>query len=420
MKKINVYIDFGSASYKVGEIYASTDMGRHVFSYDPQFAATKIEISPLTMPLAAKTYIAQRNHELYDLHGIFADSLPDEWGRKVQDAEFFKIGILEPTALDRLAFIGKNGIGALRFFPAQEFEKGEDVVRLADLRKATQRIIEGNVEEVSESLMKSGGSAGGARPKYLIDMNGNNPQEFRYSREQIEKGFLPVILKVPVRGQDQYQRIEYAYSRIAQSAGLNIPECFLITGEKSRLAHFAIKRFDILANGDRLHMHTLAGMMGINFRETTPDCSSFLRTIGDVTRNHEHVVEGFRRVVFNYVGSNKDDHAKNFSFTMTEKGEWSLAPAYDIGFSKGQNDLHLMRLNDKHRNAELKDFKKIANDFDIEHWQAIVEKAVDAFEKWPSVATEWGVPEKFIQMIHEKLKENRKRLTKELHQGMEI
>jgi serine/threonine-protein kinase HipA len=417
MNTVNVHIDFGPTSFKVGTLYASGEMGRHVFAYDPEFIATKLEISPLAMPLSAQTYPAPRNPDLYDLHPVFGDSMPDEWGRKVQDAEFAKIGIFEPSPLQRLAFIGMNGIGALRYYPAQQFKRGDDVVRLAQLRKATQLIIEGAVEEVSEELLKSGGSAGGARPKYLLDMNRNDPSRLRYTRAAPDDTYVPVVLKVPVRDNDQYQRIEYVYCRIAEKAGVNVPACHLITGAQSNQAYFAIERFDIMPDGKRLHVHSLAGIMGINFRETTPDSSTFLRVTDDITLNHEHVVEAFRRVVFNYIGSNKDDHAKNFSFTMDSSGEWSLAPAYDIAYSKGHNDMHAMRLNDKFRNAELHDFKRLARDFDITQWKDIVEKILSAFAKWDSLAEESGINEKYAYMIGSRIKANIGRIAKGLRAG---
>jgi len=145
----------------------------------------------------------------------------------------------------------------------------------------------------------------------------------------------------------------------------------------------------------------------------------FLRTVDDITLNHEQVVEGFRRIVFNYIGSNKDDHAKNFSFAMDKNGEWFLAPAYDVGFSKGHNDLHSMRLNDKFRNAEVRDFRNIARDFDIAHWESIVKKALDAFYTWPEIAKNCSVPGKYIQMIGNKINENTRRLEKDLNRGLE-
>jgi serine/threonine-protein kinase HipA len=422
MNTINVFLYVDSQEIKVGELYASTEMGRHVFSYNHDFVASGLQISPLQLPLGDKTYIAQKNTGLYDLHSVFADSLPDTWGRRVQDTEFMKIGILEPTALQRLAFIGQNGIGALRYQPAQKFPKSEELIHLAELRKATQRIIEGDVEDVSEQLLKSGGSAGGARPKFLVDIKESNHQEIRYTRGEYSEGFVPVILKVPNIGQemDHYQRIEYTYCRMAKDAGLEIPDSYLITGNKSDLAFFAIKRFDVTSIGPRYHVHTLSGILGIDYRESTPDCSTFLRTIDDITRDNRQVVEGYRRIVFNYIGSNKDDHAKNFSFLMNHKGEWSLAPAYDIGFSKGENDLHQMRLGDKLRNSETGDLRALADDFDVPRWDRIVEQTLAAFEKWPSLAKNNGVPDKYIEIINNKIRENIKRIEKGLSRGSEL
>lgn len=414
MNKIYVFLNFGDKDLKVGELYVSEDLGRHVFRYENEFITSGLQISPLHLPLESKTFIAHKNNMLYDLHGVFSDSLPDTWGKKVQDTEFQKIGIFEPTTLERLAFIGKNGIGALRYKPAQSFLKGNDLVHLAELRKATQSIIEGNVEDVSEQLLKSGGSAGGARPKFLVDVNPDNLHQIRYTHGKYSKGFIPVILKVPNIGQelDHFQRIEYTYFQLAKLAGISIPDCYLISGDTSELTFFAIQRFDILPNNERLHVHSLAGLLNIDFRERTPDCSTFLRTIDDVTRDHRYVVEGYRRIVFNYLGSNKDDHSKNFSFLMNKQGVWALAPAYDIGFSKGENDLHQMRLGDKSRNAEKRDFCRLAEDFDIGMWESILEKTISSLEKWPSLAAENGVPSKYIEMIQLKLRGNIRRIEK--------
>lgn len=408
MNKINVYLNLGDEEQRVGELYASSDLGRHVFRYDRDFVASGLQISPLQLPLEAKTYIAQKNNGFYDLHSVFADSLPDTWGRRVQNTDFQKIGILAPTVLQRLAFIGKNGIGALRYKPEQRFPKGEELVHLAELRKAAQRIVEGDVEEVSAQLLRSGGSAGGARPKFLVDVKANSPQEIRYTHGNCDEEYVPVILKVPNIGQelDHYQRIEYTYSQLAKLAGIDIPDCYLITGDKSDLAFFAIKRFDILPDNKRFHLHTLSGMLNIDYREMTPDSSTFLRTVDDVTRDHRQVVEAYRRVVFNYIGSNKDDHSKNFSFMMNQKGEWTLAPAYDIGFSKGENDLHQMRLGNKSRNAETRDFRKLAHDFDVSKWESIVEQTLATFERWPLMAKENAIPQKYIDIIGDKILEN--------------
>jgi len=410
VNKLFVHINFGTTSHCVGTLFLSEKMGRHVFAYNRDFIGKGLEISPRNMPLGNATYVAERNSDLYDLHGVFADSLPDAWGKKVQDAEFQKIGLHNASALDRLAFVGRYGIGALRYEPAQEFEQGKKAVQCADLRKAAQKIIAGRPDTVVDELLHSGGSAGGARPKFLVDLDTKSLDMLRYTRGAPEGDFFPVILKVPLRNDDQYQRIEYAYSQMAIKAGINILESYLLDGKTDKRAYFAMRRFDILANGTRLHTHTFAGLLGINFREAVPDYSTLLRVTGDLTRNHVDVVEAYRRMVFNYLGSNLDDHAKNITFTMDQKGQWALAPAYDIGYSTAADNLHAMAINGKRRNAILSDFKHVAEDFDVREWKKIVEQTAHSLRKWPSLAEKSGIPAKQATAIWNRIREHTDRL----------
>ena len=412
MSSLHVKIDFGNGLQDVGKLLLSEKLGRYVFSYDTGFIGSDLEISPFTLPLGADSFVAEKNSDLYDLHGVFADSLPDAWGKKVQDAEFAKIALDEPTALDRLAFVGKFGIGALRFEPSGEFEQGKQIVTLAQLRKATQKILAGDFEDVAEELLHCGGSAGGARPKFLVDLDIKTHSKIRYTAGVRDEEMVPVILKVPLRSGDHYQRIEYVYSVMGAKAGLEIPEVYLLTGGKSKSAFFAIERFDVLKTGERLHTHTLAGLQGWNFREVSSDYRELLRITGELTRNHRDVVEVYKRMVFNYLGCNKDDHAKNFSFTMNKKGTWSLSPAYDIGYSSGENGLHAMAINGLRRNATSDDFRRIADDFDIREWKSIVAQTVEALNTWKSLAAEFGVTDRYVRMIQERIKENITRLGK--------
>ena len=415
MSHIKVILDFKSESHDVGMLYLSEKMGRYAFSYEKSFLSTGLEISPLTMPLGPDTYTAEINPDLYNLHGVFADSLPDEWGRKVQDAEFQKIGLLDATATDRLAFIGPYGIGALRYEPAHDFKRGKEVASLANLRKAVQRILEGKLEDVTNELLRSGGSAGGARPKFLVDLDIKNNTTIRYTHGKPENGMVPIILKVPVKNEDQYQRIEYVYSIMAKNAGINVPETYLLMGEKSNLAYYAIRRFDMSEKGERLHTHTYAGYLGVNYHEATPDYGDLLRTTEELTRDHRNVVEAYTRMVFNYLGCNKDDHAKNFSFLMNKKGEWTLSPHYDMGYSSGQNGLHAMAMNGLRRNATLKNLKRIAEDFDILPWKEIIKKICQSLNDWPILAIKNGVPKRYLDVIQERIKENTRRVEKDLH-----
>lgn len=414
MSSINVHLDFGDEDIRVGRLYFSEDSGRYIFSYDPEFIAYKLEISPFHLNTEKRMYSALRREALYYLHGVFADSLPDRWGCMVQDAQFETIGITSPTALDRLAFVGSNGIGALSYRPARTFPGGGKITGLAEIRKATQRIIKGDVEEVSNQLFKCGGSAGGARPKYLVDMKESDHEKLRYTQGRRADGYVPVVLKVPAKDDDRYQKIEYIHSQIARNAGLDIPKTHLIRGRESELCFFAIERFDILPDGGRYHVHTLAGISDTDFTDRNHSASEFLGTIERLTREHGQVVEGYRRVVFNYVGSNCDDHTKNFSFLMDRKGKWTLAPAYDIGYSKSAHDQHYMSVVSTRSKATAKDFEDLAASFNIVDWKNMVQEILFAFEKWPVMARELEVPEKNIREIGGKIMENARIIRKGL------
>lgn len=419
MNKLAVHLDVEGISHKVGELYLSETMARHVFAYDVSFVGSGLEISPLRMPLSRETYIANPNEALYGLHGVFADSLPDVWGRKVQDAEFEKIGHYDVTALDRLAFVGGFGIGALRYEPSQAFTVGKEAVNLAQLRKATQGIIHGDIEEVSEELFRAGGSAGGARPKFLVDLNTETMEEIRYTRNVLDPGFVPVVLKVPTGGDDRWQRIEYAYSKMAAECDIRMPETYLLIGKEAELAHFASRRFDICSSG-KVHVHSVAGIYGEAISAARHDYRELLRLTEELTRDHEEVVEMYRRMVFNILGHNKDDHLKNFSFLMNAKGQWSLSPAYDIGFSSGDMDMHAMSANGKRRNLTIGDFRVIAQDFEIKDWKDILKKTCDVLKEWPDIAKTTGLPQRTIQKVQDRHAENIRRVEKDLNSGVEL
>lgn len=156
---------------------------------------------------------------MYNLHSLFADALPDSWGRKVQDAEFQKIGMHDVSALERLSFIGDYGIGAFQFKPQQSFPTGLQAVELAQLRKASQYIITGDINGIVEQLFRAGGLAGGARPKYLVDMKNDGSNFIRYTTGELEEGWTSIILKVAEKNGDLWQRIEYCYFKMAEIAG---------------------------------------------------------------------------------------------------------------------------------------------------------------------------------------------------------
>lgn len=409
MNKLQVFLNFRHISYNIGELFLSEKLGRYVFNYNNQFLSSGLELSPYLLPLGSETFIAERNNDMYNLHSPFADSLPDNWGLKVQDAEFQKIGMYEVSALERLSFIGDYGMGALQYRPQQSFLSGEQAVELAQLRKASQSILEGNVQGIVEQLFRAGGSAGGARPKYLVDMKSDGSGIIRYTTGETEDGWTPIILKVAEKNSDRWQRVEYCYFKMAEIAGLETPSTWLLS-EEDGYAHFAIKRFDIDENGGRYHTQTFAALLGINFRDTFPDYTRLFRTTAELSLDKEQVIEVYRRMVFNYLGSNKDDHAKNFSFLMDQTGGWRISPAYDLSYSSGEQGLHSMAASGKRRNLELGDFEKIASDFDIKDWRKIVDITKEALGHWQKIAEKYKVPEKQIKIINERITENLNRV----------
>jgi serine/threonine-protein kinase HipA len=409
--KLNVILDFVLQRYKVGELFYSGKMGKYAFSYDKEFISSGIEISPKEMPLSKDTYTSARDSDQYDIHGVFADSLPDAWGKLVQDAEFEKIGMREVSTLDRLAFVGKYGIGALRYEPSEEFHRGKEIITLAELRKAMQSIIFGDVENVTHELLRLGGSAGGAHPKFLVDLNSENKTEIRYSTGELEKNMIPVLLKMP--GKDDFrQRIEFAYSQMAKIAGINIPETFLILSNKGK-AHFAIQRFDIEKDGQRLHTHSYAGIDGFSFRRDDRDYIDFFKMTNALCRNHKDVIEGYRRMLFNYFGGNQDDHGKNFCFTMDQKGKWSLSPAFDTGYSDN-GGIHRMSVNGKRSSLRVQDLEHTAKKFEIKNLKEIASKVLESLKEWDGIAKKSGVPENLITKISERIKHNLIRIEKDL------
>ncbi len=416
MNKLIVKIDFGKnpqweKPLTVGQLYLSKEQGKYLFEYDRSFTRKNLSISPLILPLNQQTHVAEPHNDMYGLHGVFADSLPDNWGRKVQDFEFEKIELYNVTALDRLSFVGRFGIGALQYKPENNFNKGDEIIHLATLRKTAQGIISGNIDYVTKQLLRSGGSAGGARPKFLVNLNVKN-NLIKYTLEKTDVNYKQVVLKIPEQNSDHWQRIEYVYSKMAQMCGINIPDTYLITGEDKNLAYYAIERFDILKNGEKLHVHTLAGLLNRPFSSLSIDYVQLLRLTQELTLDHRAVTEIYLRMVFNYLAGNNDDHSKNFSFTMNYEGKWKVSPAYDISYSPGINGMHAMSAEGKRRNLTKSDFRKIAENFNISNWEQHLSRVTQALTCWINLAEKHNVPLKYIKIIKSKISENTNRILK--------
>lgn len=408
--KLEVFLDFRTERYHVGTLLYSEKMNRHYFEYSDEFLKTKYEISPLAMPKEKTTYESEYINDFYGIHGVFADSLPDAWGIQIQDIEFEKIGILEPTPLQRLAFINKYSMGALTYEPAENFAHATNILKISDLRKAVQGVIKGDVNDVADELLLCGGSAGGARPKFLLELNGENFSDVRYPSNEFDAKYFPILMKIPVSNDDLWQRMEYTYCKMGKLAGINLPETFLISGTKSKLAHFATRRFDIGQGGERVHCLTFAALLNKPFRYQKHDYSTLLKATEIITKDATQVIEIYRRMVFNYLGCNRDDHAKNFSFCMDKTGDWKISPAYDIGFSKGQFNHNAMSILHKTINPTRKDFETIAKEFRIKKWKEIIEEVSVALNQFENLAHETNIRDTVIRRIKSQIDENLRRV----------
>ena len=339
---------------KAGVVYWDTPRQVAVFEYTPEFIATGIELAPLQMPLRAGPYQYPRLHTSYwGLPGLLAECLPDTYGNVLIDEWVRRQGRTPAdfTPVERLCYMGARSMGALEFRPglrsgAVRSERVE-VDRLVELASEALAAKEGlstklQDEEDLNDILSVGTSAGGARAKAVIAWNPAT-NEVRSGQAMAPEGFQHWLLKFDgvsaafdgVRDPQGYGRIEYAYSTMAGEAGLAMSPCRLF--EEGGRAHFMTRRFDRTPDHKRVHLASLFGIAHMPYAaplEHSHAYEDYLAVV--VTRLGlpvEDRLEAFRRMVFNILACNKDDHAKNFGFLMDESGEWRLAPAFDVTYA---------------------------------------------------------------------------------------
>ena len=401
----------------------SLDEGRDVaaFQYDPNFAASGIELSPLVMPLSDRVYefpTLPRN-TFHGLPGLLADSLPDKFGNALINAWLATQGRTPEnfSALERLCYTGARGMGALEFVPAlgpksRHATKIEidALVQLASEvlshRTALKATFAGAAREKAlQEILQVGTSAGGARAKAVIAWN-RDTQEVRTGQLAAGAGFEYWLLKFDgVAGnQDKeledpkgYGSIEYAYYLMAKAAGITMSECRLL--EENGRRHFMTRRFDRLAGGEKLHMQSLGALAHFDFNQAGAYAyEQALLTIRQLKLPMAAVEEQFRRMAFNLVARNQDDHVKNIAFLMNKQGQWSLAPAFDVTYSYNPTGAwtatHQMTLNGKRDNFTLQDFEAGAKAALMKRGRAakILHEVCDGVKRWPEFAAEAIVP----------------------------
>ena len=337
------FVEVWLSNSLVGRIALTSD-GLCAFEYDADFLESGFSISPYVLPLEKKVFIADRDP--FDGNfGVFDDSLPDGWGTLLLDRFLKEQGkdLSKLSILDRLSLIGSNGRGALEYRPDNSFAANAHFKDFDKISSACQKILEekkidsGSLEE----LYKNGGSSGGARPKVFAKIDG------REWLVKFKSSFDPKDIG----------EIEYKYSLLAQKCQIEMPETRLINGK-----YFAVERFDRTPNG-RVHTISASGLLNAYYRLQSLDYSDLLAVCKDLTKDQNQVVQLFRRMVFNVLIENKDDHSKNFSFQYKD-GAWRLSPAYDMLPSAGFNDMHTTSVNGK-GNPSMDDIVEVAKQVSI-------------------------------------------------------
>ncbi|MBU6326889.1 MAG: HipA domain-containing protein [Verrucomicrobia bacterium] len=397
----------------------SLEEGREVaaFQYDSAFARSGIELSPLMMPLHDRVYefSTLSRSTFHGLPGLLADSLPDKFGNSLIDAWLATQGRTPESfhAVERLCYTGARGMGALEFAPVQGPKSRtsskieiDSLVRLASEVLAHRGDVRGHFHEAGKvkalrDILQVGTSAGGARAKAVIAWN-RATNEVRSGQITAGEGFDYWLLKFDgVAGNKDkeledpkgYGAIEYGYYLMAKAAGITMSECRLL--EENGRRHFMTRRFDRLAGGAKLHMQSLCALAHFDFNQ--PGAYAYeqaLLTIRQLKLPMAAVEQQFRRMVFNIVARNQDDHVKNIAFLMNRQGEWSLAPAFDVTYSFNPTGLwtatHQMTLNGKRDGFVQNDFEACAKAAVMKRGRAatIIDEVRAAVQCWPDFAAE--------------------------------
>lgn len=396
-------------SREVGRLYWDSRKGIGYFEYNPDFIHGNLDPFPLAAPIAqtrAHSVIAgERSDKFYShLPSFIADSLPDSWGDQV--FEFWRshngIRSSEISPLDKLSFIGKRAMGALEFIPETSNIKHSEAVNLQELVELSQRLFSERSNAIilpeepitAQALIAVGTSAGGRQPKAILSVN---PVTGKIRSGQIagREGFEYYILKFGDAERSSAE-LEMAYYEMAVTAGIEMAQCSLlgIDGKK----HFLTRRFDRV-NGEKIHMQTLAAM--------DPDASSYedlLRVCRKLHLPEPAQTEIFRRLVFNILANNTDDHNKNFSFLMDRSGKWSLAPAYDMtyifnaaGF-RSETD-HCLFAQGKLSGFSKEDILEFAKSNGIPRAESVIREVVEAVSRFRDFAAKYGVHEQWINAV---------------------
>lgn len=388
------------------------------FEYDTSFVGKGVEPSPLLMPVrqgVSYCFADLRSETFRGLPGMFADSLPDRYGRALMQTYLQLLHRNEENPIEALCYLGARCMGALEFQPAYEHHaSGVDRFEMDNLVAVAREALEQKehfASQISEDkkqaiadVLSLSTSAGGQRAKAVIAYNAQTG-EIRSGQVDAPTGFEHYLIKLDGVNQgsgftatQNYGRSEYSFYLLAKQCGIEMNDCFLI--EENGRAHFMTKRFDRMGN-KKVHMQTLCGIAHYDFNYLR--AYSYEQAFGVMRALHltyQEMQEMYRRMVFNAVVRNQDDHTKNISFLMGKNGAWTLSPAYDMGYNYNPQgnwaSQHQMSINGKFDNINRNDLLTLARHNDIDNADEIIDSIIENCSHWDTLASECGIPSDFI------------------------
>ena len=364
--------------------------GRVYFEYDAAFLQQPLWLSPFKLP-PRPGLLEHRDRSFGPLPGLFDDSLPDGWGLLLMDRYFRQQGRRpeEMTALDRLAYLGSRTMGTLTYHPPTDPDSAPQALDLGVLAEAAAAVLRGNAAEVLPQLLRAGGSPGGARPKVLVGVRGD---ELLSGEAELPADFEAWIVKFPAHQDDRDAgALEETYARMARRAGIHLPPTRLFATADGG-SYFGVRRFDRQA-GRRFHVHSFGNLIHADFRLPSCDYQQLLELTQALTRRRQDLLEQFRRAVFNVLAHNRDDHAKNFSFRFDDHDKWEISPAFDLVFAPGPGGEHTTTVAGEGKAPGRRHLFELAEKAGIEAGQAreICEEVAAAVSGFTAIASELGV-----------------------------
>jgi len=403
MKQINKIKAFLNLNHKIeiGEMVA--DNQTIYFKFNTDFIENGLEISPFKLKLTSGIVTPKEKH--FDgLFGVFSDSLPDGWGRLLLDRKLasLNINLNAISALDRLAFLDNNSIGAISYEPEYADETNpQKSIDLDAISTEINAVLTGNSAVIIDELFQLGGSSGGARPKILVGYNAKT-DELLFGANDLPEDFEHWIIKFPSSSDlSDSALIEYTYNEMAKNAGIEVNEFKLFQSNSGRF-FFGSKRFDRIKN-HKIHLHSAAGLLHDNFRMSTMDYGHLMDCAFKLEKDVAAYQKIIRLATFNVLAHNRDDHSKNFSFLMDNNGNWKLAPAYDLTFSTSSFGMHSTAIFGETKNPNRNHIKELSNHFLLKNPDTIIDEVLHSVFQFETLGKNNGISKNSIDLIKKQL-----------------